>query len=650
MILPFSPAQNSSFVSLQDLDLGHVRQTVGTPRRDLATSGKPLAIGGKTYAHGVGTHAESYIRVRLDGKGKRFRASVGLDDGGERFWGTAVQFWIEGDGRTLAKSRVFRRGVPAAPIEADLTGVKVVTLVTAASGFGVRGDDADWIDAGFEMAGGKPRSEPLPDEKPTILTPKPGAGPRLTGAAVFGVRPGHPILFSVTATGERPMRFTAIGLPVGVTLDAETGELKGSVAAPGTYDVAIAAKNVRGTAGRNLRLVVGEAIALTPPMGWNSWNSFAWNVTQAQMEGAAKVIHDRLRDHGWLYVNVDDSWQYGRGGALNAIQPNRKFPDIKGMVDRIHALGLKAGIYSSPWMETYAGHVGGSADNPEGRYDWLAKGDDTGQNGGGGKFQRVGSHSFVPNDTKQFAAWGFDYLKYDWNPIDVTHTREAFDLMRDSGRDIVFSLSNGARLGDAPELARYSQLWRDSGDMSDTWGAVRQNAFGLAAWAPVQGPGHWNDEDMLLVGRVSVGEALHPSHLSPNEQYTHISQWCLLACPLLIGCDLAALDPFTLGLLTNDEVLAIDQDPLGRMAKPVRQEDTAQVWAKPLADGSVAVGLFNLSEDAVPMTVDWKALGLSGTQVVRDVWRQKDVARSATGYTTRVPRHGVVLVRLHALK
>ena len=254
--------------------------------------------------------------------------------------------------------------------------------------------------------------------------------------------------------------------------------------------------------------------------------------------------------------------------------------------------------------------------------------------------------SFAPNDTRQFAAWGFDYLKYDWNPIDVAHTKEAYDLLRDSGRDLVFSLSNSARFADAGELGKYSQLWRDSGDMSDTWGAVRQNAFGLADWAPYQAPGHWNDEDMLLVGRVSVGEDLHPCHLSPNEQYTHISQWCLLASPLLIGCDLAALDPFTLGLLTNDEVLDIDQDPLGLMAKPVRRDDTREVWAKPLADGSVAVGLFNLSEEAASMSVTWKELGLEGSRVARDVWRQRNVGRSATGYTARVPRHGVVLLRV----
>lgn len=637
-------------IPLQDLDLRHVLQSVGAARKDLAVSGKPLVVGGKSYAHGVGTHAESYIRLRLDGRARRFRALVGLDDGGERFWGTGIQFWIEGDGRTLAKSRVFRRGTPAEPIEADLKGVKTVTLVAVGAGFGLRGDEADWLDPQFDMIRGVPRPERIRVEPPIVLTPKTGPQPRLTGAAIFGVRPGHPILHSVTATGERPMRFTATGLPPGAALNESTGELSGAVDAPGTYEVRVAARNAKGEASRTLRLVVGEAIALTPPMGWNSWNSFDWRVTQEQVVGAARVVSERLRDHGWLYVNVDDSWQGKRGGPDNAIQPNRKFPDMKGMVDAIHGYGLKAGIYSSPWMETYAGHIGGSAESAEGTYSWLARADDTQQGGGGGQFQKVGPVSFVPNDTRQFAAWGFDYLKYDWNPIDVPHTKEASDLMRASGRDIVFSLSNSARLGDAAGLARYSQLWRTSGDMSDTWGAIRQNSFEKADWAPFQGPGHWNDEDMLVVGRVSVGEELHPSRLSPNEQYVHISQWCLLGSPLLIGCDLSALDPFTLGLLTNDEVIDIDQDALGGMAKPVRQEDTEQVWAKTMEDGSVAVGLFNLSEDSARMSVSLKELGLRGEHVVRDVWRQRDLARSAREVRATVPRHGVLLLRLRAAR
>ena len=343
-------------VMLGSLDLSRIRQTSGVPKRDLAFSGKPLTVGGKAYEHGVGTHAESYIRLRLDGRGKRFRSLVGLDDHGDRFWGTGIQFWVEGDGRTLAKTRPLRPGSGIVPIDADLDGVKLVTLVAVASGFGVKGDDADWIDARFEMASGAPVPEPLPEDRPIILTPKPSPRPRLTGAAVFGVRPGNPIVFSVTATGDRPMRFSATGLPEGVSIDSGTGELTGRIARPGEYDVQLNAKNEKGEARRTLRLVVGEAIALTPPMGWNSWNSFAWNVTQAQVEGAAKIVHDKLRDHGWLYVNVDDTWQGKRGGPFNAIQPNRKFPDIQGMVDRIHSLGLKAGIYSSPWMETYAGH------------------------------------------------------------------------------------------------------------------------------------------------------------------------------------------------------------------------------------------------------------------------------------------------------
>jgi alpha-galactosidase len=182
--------------------------------------------------------------------------------------------------------------------------------------------------------------------------------------------------------------------------------------------------------------------------------------------------------------------------------------------------------------------------------------------------------------------------------------------------------------------------------MSDTWGAIRSNACGLAKWAKFQGPGHWNDEDMLVVGRVSLGDRMHPSHLTANEQYLHISQWCLLGSPLLIGCDLEHLDPFTLNLLTNDEVLDVDQDPLGVMAHPVRQTDAEEVWAKPLEDGTVAVGLFNVSEEPRDISVSWSDLGLHGRQIIRDLWRQRYLRPSSTGYRARVPRHGVVLLKL----
>jgi alpha-galactosidase len=648
VFLPSPGFGQDSVVHLEDLDLSVIRQGSGKAQKNLSAGGGPLSIAGTKYEHGFGTQAESYFKLRLDGRAKSFHAMVGIDDSAPNFWGTSLQFWIEGDGKILAKTGRIRRRQPAQKIEADLTGVKEATLVVAATGFGIRGDQGDWVDAEFTMASGAPIPTALDPEPELILTPPLPAKPRFTGPTVFGVRPGRPVLFSVTATGRAPILFEASGLPEGLKLNSATGEISGALDQPGEHLIHLRVRNSRGEARRDLTIVVGEGIALTPPMGWNSWNSWGWNVTQDQVLASAKMMAAKLREHGWAYVNIDDTWQGKRGGSENAIVPNRKFPDMSGLVKQIHNLGLKAGIYSTPWMTSYAGHIGGSADSADGTYPWMASADENQQTSQASRYQRFGKYSFTDRDVKEFADWGFDYLKYDWNPIDIPHTKVAFDLMRAGTRDMVFSLSNGAPFERGDGLAAYSQLWRTSGDMSDTWGAIRANAFELARWARFQGPGHWNDEDMLVIGRVSLGDEMHESRLTPNEQYLHISQWCLLGSPLLIGCDLEHISPFTMNLLTNDEVLDVDQDPLGKMAQPVRQSDAEQVWFKPLEDGSLAVGLFNVSEEPRRVSVSWKELGLSGSHIVRDLWRQKDLGRHRDAFSAMVPRHGVILVRVRA--
>jgi alpha-galactosidase len=192
--------------------------------------------------------------------------------------------------------------------------------------------------------------------------------------------------------------------------------------------------------------------------------------------------------------------------------------------------------------------------------------------------------------------------------------------------------------------------WRTTGDINDTWTSMAGIGFKQTAGAKFAGPGHFNDPDMLVVGKVGWGPRLHPTRLTPNEQYTHISLWCLLASPLLIGCDMTQLDDFTLNLLTNDEVLEVDQDPLGRQATRVAQTGTLEVWAKDMEDGSKAVGLFNQGYSATPVTVKWTDLQLNGKQKVRDLWRQKDLGNFKDSFTANVPRHGVVLLRIWPAK
>ena len=498
------------------------------------------------------------------------------------------------------------------------------------------------------------------DLRQWILTPPAPATPRINGARVYGQRPGRPFLFTVPTTGERPLVFSADNLPAGLTIDATTGRIQGVAPAAGEYQVTLHVKNDRGSDSKPLRIVIGDSIALTPPMGWNSWNCWAKAVDQDKVLRSARAMAESgLVNHGWTYVNIDDAWQGKRGGQFGGIQPNDKFPDMPGLCDEIHRLGLKAGIYSTPWVTSYAGFVGGSADNPDGNWDADAERKNGGRDG-----HRHGEYPFAENDARQWAAWGFDYLKYDWNPNDVPHVTEMADALRHSGRDMVYSLSNSAPFDHAADWARLANCWRTTGDIRDNWWSVSSIGFSQLRWVPFAGPGHWNDPDMLVVGHVGWGPRLHPTNLTPDEQYTHISLWCLLAAPLLLGNDLEQMDEFTLSLLTNDEVLAVNQDPLGREASRVAEhgpkvtsqapgrsdrkntQRQKQIWARDLADGSKAVGLFNLGTEPAEVTVNWSDVDVTGSQTVRDLWRQQDLGTFDGQFSTEVPPHGVVLVKI----
>jgi alpha-galactosidase len=436
-------------------------------------------------------------------------------------------------------------------------------------------------------------------------------------------------------------------------VNAETGRITGSTDKQGEYRVVLRAANSSGTAEKKFRIIVGDRICLTPPMGWNSWNCWAEAVDQEKvMRSARAMVKAGLADHGWTYVNIDDTWQGARGGKFAAIQGNAKFPDMRKLCDDIHALGLKAGIYSTPGVTSYAMHCGGSSDDPGGAWSKEL---------GNDKHFRHGKHSFAENDAKQWAQWGFDYLKYDWSPNDVAHAREMSVALRKCNRDIVFSLSNSAPIANAADWARLANLWRTTGDIRDRWGweenapewqyGISEIGFAQDLWASHAGPGHWNDPDMLVVGRVGWGPALHGTNLTPDEQYTHISLWCMLSAPLLIGCDLERLDPLTVALLGNDEVLALDQDSLGKQAVRVATLGAVDIYLKELEDGGKAIGFFNRGGQLENVTFNKLArIGLPGKQHVRDLWRQKDLGEVADAIQTTVAPHGVVLLKLVPVK
>ncbi len=489
------------------------------------------------------------------------------------------------------------------------------------------------------------------------LTPKAGPAPRINGPLVYGVRPGSPFLYRIPCTGERPIKFSAENLPAGLALDPASGIITGRISVAGTNSVMLMARNSRGMAKREFRIVVGSRLALTPPMGWNSWYIYYHQITEAAMRAAAdQMVASGMADYGYQYVNIDDCWTTQPGAndpevsgpdrdADGRLVPNKRFPDMKGMVDYIHGKGLKAGIYSSPGPRTCAGFVG--------------------------------SWEHEARDARTFADWGFDFLKYDWcsygrifregdprltNAVSGKPEKgpEAYKFpyqlmfreLQGLDRDIVFNLCQyGA-----------AEVWTWGGDMGNCWrttgdlGSARDAklpgfysiGFSNARHWQFARPGAWNDPDYILIGWIGTnrGKDFKRTNLTPDEQYSYMSFWSLMAAPLVFSGDMTRLDDFTLNVLCNAEVIGVDQDPLGRQARMVRQTESEFVMVKDLEDGGKAIGLFNLGEQPGPVSVSWAEIGVSGKQRVRDLWRQKDLGEFDQEFHTELPKHGVAMVRL----
>lgn len=480
-----------------------------------------------------------------------------------------------------------------------------------------------------------------------ILTPKPGPAPVIRGPAVYGARPGRPFIYRIPTTGERPIRFSAQGLPASIRLDSGKGILTGTTPpAPGEYTVKLLAENRHGKASRSFRLIVGDKLALTPPMGWNHWYTHYDRITDQLFRQAADAMESSgMADFGYSFVSIDDCWMTRPESpdpklnlpprdASGAIRPNAYFPDMKALTDYIHSKGLKAGIYTSPGPLTCA------------RY--------------------CGSYRHEEIDAKTFAAWGFDLLKYDLcsyrrvtNPQTVEDHRKPYELMgkilRNLDRDIQFNLCQYG-LAEvwkwAPEVDGHS--WRTTGDLGlekDTRlpGFYSIGFRNAALWEYAK-PGHWNDPDYILIGVIgNARDQKAPPRrttLTAHEQYSYMSMWSLMAAPLFYSGDMSHLDEFTLNVLCNGEVIDVNQDPLGKQARIVRKTEDEFVLAKPLEDGGVAVGLFNLSDQPRRIAASWQDLGIQGRKTVRDVWRQRDIGQANGEVAAEVARHGVAFLRL----
>ena len=636
------------------------RQSVG---------GHPLAVGGKVSERGFGAQAEDAVGFRADGGVEAFDALVGVDDDAtaakrsDRQTKMVFKVWV--DGRIVWTSPVMQEGMRPVPVHVDLKGAREIVLETSSSApwLAFEACHGDWLDARFMCSDGA-KVEAITDPAETvqlgILTPPEKLEPQINGADIWGVRPGHPVIFRVATSGERPMRFSAKGLPDGVTLDAAKGVLRG--VAPqrkGDYDIEVTAENAKGRVVRTIRLAVGDTIALTPPMGWNSWNIWGEDFSEEHARAAAKALDESgLGNHGWSYINLDGAWQMNnskeiknrpelRGPARDAegrILPNPSFPGMKDLTDYIHSFGFRAGLYLSPGPTDCGGFEG--------------------------------SYGHELQDATRLAAWGFDYLKYDWcnyNEIvkdelggkewwgdmqwatSRSESKERpYRLMRDcllkQNRDIVYSFCQYG-MGKAEEWARDAgaNCWRTWDDMKDTWPWMEKALEGRAGaenFHKFNGPGCWADPDMMLVGLQRSFGSTHPTYLTPNEQYTHVSLWCMIGSPLLIGTDLTKLDAFTKSLLVNDEVIAVSQDRLGKTARRIHHTDAESVWVRPLVGGDVAVALVNRYPFVREIKVSFDELGLAGERWVKDLWRQKCEGRHSGEYFALVPPHATKLVRM----
>ncbi|MBF4472406.1 putative Ig domain-containing protein [Flavobacterium sp. HJJ] len=500
------------------------------------------------------------------------------------------------------------------------------------------------------------------DNDQSILTPKPGRFPKVNAVRVFGVRPNSEFIYKIPATGEGTLVYSVDNLPSGLSVDSRNGVITGVLKEKGDFTVVLKATNKLGSDKREMKIKVGDKICLTPPMGWNSWYSWSESVADDKIRKTAVAFEKLgLINYGWNYINIDDCWQGKREGKDFALQSNERFPDMKGLCNYVHSFGMKIGIYTTPWVSSYAGFTGGTCDNAEGNYDVFAisKEDRKQVNQISGSYpgvhrknlSRIGEYWFLDKDAKQFAEWGFDFVKVDWKPNDIKTTKRFSEDLLGKGRDIVFSVSNNAPITNAEGLSAYSNLWRTTTDIEDKWEKVLSIVDTQFEWRPYVGPGHWSDPDMLQIGNFGTPNSFVkktvPSKLTADEQYSQVSFWALQAAPLIISCNLDELDDFTLSLITNNEVIDIDQDPLGISAdKFWLKSDEIRVMYKALFDGSIAVGIFNTTDLTKEYTLKLKEFHFLKKYKIRDVWRQKDLGEFSDEIKVSVNPHGVMLLKL----
>ncbi len=498
----------------------------------------------------------------------------------------------------------------------------------------------------------------------TISMDPPPAAPRINGSRVIGWRPGTPFLYAIPATGQSPLTFAAT-LPSGLSIDASSGTISGTTPAAGSYPIDVTVANGSGSATATLTLVVGDTLALTPPMGWNSYDSFYENVREQDVLAAAQAMKDVLQPYGWNTIVIDYLWydpenaidEYGR-----LLPSPSKYPNANGsngfspIADQVHALGMSFGIHlmrgiprnafaaDTPIFNSgYTAQDAGNSNDacPWDDHMWGVRGD------------TAAGQAWYDSIYSQYADWGVDFVKVDdmMNPYggNVVHEAEVVAVhsaLQNTNRSIVYSLSPGPHPTSAVQvLAAHANMWRTVNDFWDTNGlSTMDDEFDAAhAWAETEGitPGHWPDADMLPLGIIGN----RPCEFTHNQQVTVMTLWSIMPSPLMFGGQPTRLegDDWTIALLTNEEVLAVNQDALGSRGRRISQQGSTEVWARDLSGGRKAVALFNRGSQDAAMSVTFSELGVSGTATVRDLWRKEDLTGATSEISVDVPYESALM-------
>jgi alpha-galactosidase len=629
--LRLANAQITHGVLLDELDISKITQGTDRPR---STGDKAnLSINRKKFLKGIHTRTESRLYFELDGKVDEFSAMVGVDDRNDAYRtqqiskeSSSAEFYIIADGKVIWQSGIMKFGDDPKKVKITLTGIKNLLLrVTGGPG----NTHVDWVDAGFTYSGQCPKTVWSPEELAVDRSNIQLPFPRINGAMVIGIRPNTPFYYPVAATGDRPMSFMADGLPEGLVLDAVTGIINGIPARAGEYKVKLTVTNKFGKISRDLKISVGDKLALTPPMGFLSWNVIEGSISATVMrEIADAFVNYGFRDVGYQYVIMDDCWEGGRDEGGNIFPDKLKFPDgLKCVGDYLHEKGLKIGIYSSPGPTTCAGYPG-SLDHED-------------------------------LDVKTWTSWGIDYLKYDYCSVPPERARELYilmgNLLEKSGRSILYSIGAGDIGAEWGKVAG-AHLWRTAGDIRDQWFLGHQSGIiecfdrQQPKFTAYQHPGAWNDPDMLLAGIYGKGASandLDAKGCNDTEYRSQMSLWAMLSAPLLISADVRNISRNALEILTNPEVIEVDQDPAGRLPWRLGAPAQQEVWVKDMEDGSKTVVLLNRSSEQKTINFRWEDLGLKTTQLVRDLWSRKDLGIIKDTYSATVPPHGVNMIRIY---